>query len=462
MKRGYKQRGLGSPENPFNANVMFGSPNNGWNQLGAMLGAALGQNTYNHALKRQANKLDQYIDDQKSKAFNDEIEALAQPAKTWKDNLTAEAMKGVQPLTMGEPEYKFEMQQPQQQSAKDAAIQAVKDQTMQGAINYLNKVKDKSQLDLAKEKYANLNPEALQKWAYDHDVEDKVLESRMPGLKKNIHDNITALMVPEIYNKLYNSNGNTATLLEGINQIDELAKYDPETAEQLRVGIPTGGAMFQYALGRNDKLEDEARALQNQKDMADYTAKLARQNAQYSSARGGRSGGSSGGTSTGRPQYRISDTMYDHLVNEADKLAAIYSMADEADKPAIMAQIKENERLRNLARIERAGYAYGGEEVNNNQDVTLNLNYNDIPTLKTIIDESRAAGTDTNTIISELKKAGTQGEALKYAENYLGIEKPKPKKESSSWFPDWGASEETGIAKKLKNFSLSDVADMVR
>lgn len=368
-------------------------------QLGMALGGAYGNMWAANAKKRQAEKLDDYIEEQKQKAFMDEVLAAnaAEQVKTpdyqrqlqeAHNALNFDLTQGTTPI----------LDHLYGKSGVDKAIEAIASADAKGAINFMKKQEELTPLQRAQQKYNNLDVDSVKAWAKQNGINQEVLEPRLTTLQKELSANVGNLMLPEIYDNLYNSNGDTNSIIKGIQQIDELAKYDPQAAAELKKNAVS---IMQYNRTRADKLADAA--TKHQYDLGLLGAKA----------------------NTTTSKYKVSDASMKLAQDEMQKVMDWKAENPEKEVPPQMrADYNSWSEVYNRGLAERKGVL---EE--NGQQVTVanpqgafeaKVNGMDFTTLET-------AQNNIKIIYDDLIKAGTEPteaahQALAIAE-YKGIKK---------------------------------------
>lgn len=212
-------------------------------QMGAALGSALGNIWANNAKKRQERKLDNYIDEQRNADFMHEIEAEQQPVADRNlvearqamgydsasvdralDSMEYDLAKGATPM----------LDKLERKSGIDRAVDNIANADAQGAVNFMRKQEGMTEAERAMQKYRNLTPEKVTAWARENDINREVLDARLPSLKQEVAGNVGMAMIPDIYRNLYS--GNVDGILSGLEQVEQLRKYDAESADMLRKG----------------------------------------------------------------------------------------------------------------------------------------------------------------------------------------------------------------------------------
>lgn len=193
-------------------------------QLGMALGDAYGSMWANNARQRQEKKLDDYIEQQRNADLMAEIEATKNPMQ---DRLQQEASNALN----------YQLSSPMLNAIDrpnniDRAIDAVVGDYGLGGVNYIKKQADMTPLERAKQQYRNLGVDDVTAWAKKQGINQEVIDARIPALQKELATNVGGLMASEITKNLYS--GNMDNIITGIQQLDELAKYDPATADRLR------------------------------------------------------------------------------------------------------------------------------------------------------------------------------------------------------------------------------------
>lgn len=265
------------PNNGFNPVIYFGDPNNGWNQLAALIGAGYGSIWNKNAQEREAKKADKIIEDMKTQQELNQIEAMRQPVPTqtagervMTDRLNNQ-MQGM------DGNYTFNIPSVAEQFAARNPIQNAINQSNQAGMNAIVSEMQKKQAMTPAERAAyTWNPnytEANVRSALEKaGVRGNIIDRKMQGVKEDVAAQARAALVPQIQNSLYGSfaevddgkggkkivyqQPNPADYGKAMGSLIELSRYDPTTAKVLMSGAITPRDMYSQA--NRERMTQEA------------------------------------------------------------------------------------------------------------------------------------------------------------------------------------------------------------
>lgn len=351
-------------------------------EIGYALGNAYGDMWANNARKRQEKKLDDYIAQQENPDYMASINA-AQPVAT-----DGNMDRALSVLRQGNDynlynDYSLSpLVGEERKSGVDKAIDAIVKADSQGVINFMRGQEGMTPLERAKQKYSNLNVDDVTAWAKKQGINQEVIDSRIPALQKELATNVGGLMAQEINNNLYS--GDMNKIIAGIQQLDELAKYDPARAEQMR-----NFGNQQYARAQN---------LNDRKTLGQ-----------------------------GKTQYRISDIVYNNAL-KANQDLVMQGVPLTNEQKAVY---DTNARIIAIGSAERGIGSNVNENVVGSAIGLPQIDPTNWESIKAAIDISRntkGKGDKIPTleqIYDNLKEEGLSDEMLLKAKNYMGYKTPE-------------------------------------
>lgn len=266
------QYGLTSMANAISQNAIKNG--NGWDKLAALLGGYIGERMGQHKRKKQDAKLDDIVNQAKGNP-ND-------PAFVVDDNGSIIGTGG----GLGQQDYNYIM------NGQEPGV---------GIVSNDNLAKmqqpDTSDISVANAHKAaanngynpNYNMEYIREQARKQGISSGVLADREAAIKKDIAQSADAYYLPQIQKKLYGTKDEPATtdsILEGMNMLNELSRYSPETAKAYQA-LAVGGLQSNQKFNQAKELAQikatnqaiaDARRFQNRLDYRNLTKNIQNQN----------------------------------------------------------------------------------------------------------------------------------------------------------------------------------------
>ena len=269
----------------FQPTVMVGDPNNGWNQLAALLGAGLGRIYDRNAQDREAKKADKIIADMQNQQELNRIEAMRQAAPTqtvgeqiMSDRLNSQ-MQGM------DGNFTFNIPSVAEQFAARNPVQdALNRSNKAGMDAIVNEMAMQKNMTPEQRALANWNPsytEANVRSALEKaDVRNSIIDKKMEAVKEDVAARARAALVPQIQSSLYGTfveqddgkggkkivyqQPSPTDYSKAMGAIFELNKYDPAAAKVLMSGVVTPRDM--YSQQNREKLAQAS--MDNQQKLA--------------------------------------------------------------------------------------------------------------------------------------------------------------------------------------------------
>lgn len=250
----------------FDPRVVIGDPNNGWNQLGALLGAAYGGIWNKNAYNRQMDKAARIEQEAMNGGVTNEDIAAAINNRSIQNAVDEELglkVGGQYPIGEMKDTYKFGNLASLKQNAGIASEPQATAQDVEAAIQQTGDASQQWKPWLSVEDYA----ERLRKEGLDRDVIEEAISKYSVKRKQNAVENL----LPGIMNKQ-----KSGDLLGAVQDALTLRQYDPELSGILLSGTPSYKDMYNRTnavADMNQKhLWDTADALFNAKETKERMA----------------------------------------------------------------------------------------------------------------------------------------------------------------------------------------------
>lgn len=325
-------------------------------QMGMALGNAYGNMWAAKAQNRQEEQMDDFI---RRLEQQDQIANIA--------NMTPQQQAMQQ---IGGYANQLNPAQPQQYKLQSPMLNQFGGQNPIQQQNYANQLQTNPAQGL---QALNQRRQAVEDFAKRNKFNSEVVNPRLASFDKAIAEKAN-YMLPDIYKGLYNFSGKSDEVIDLMGKIDEYARYNPEGANRLKAMLPSAMDMFRY-----------------------------RENKKQGS----------------RPQYRISDAVYNNAVKEYNNLVSNIGYADNqyakdyGNRLMGIINAYEVERGVNSLMPEQQN-AQGGSK----QD-TITWNPADWDSVRENIKRAIDEGTSPQDAFAGLAEAGvTDPEILKKAKNY--------------------------------------------
>lgn len=249
----------------FQPTVMVGDPNNGWNQLAALLGAGLGRIYDRNAQDREAKKADKIIADMQNQQELNRIEAMRQaaPTQTVGEQIMSDRLNNQMQGMDGN--FTFNIPSVAEQFAARNPVQDALNRSNKAGIDAIvNEMAMQKNMTPEQRALANWNPsytEANVRSALEKaDVRNSIIDKKMEAVKEDVAARARAALVPQIQSSLYGTfveqddgkggkkivyqQPSPTDYSKAMGSLIELSRYDPTTAKVLMSGAITPRDMY--------------------------------------------------------------------------------------------------------------------------------------------------------------------------------------------------------------------------